>query len=28
VTSCTLLAPMLDGGTLMSIEGLAGAAAQ
>src|SRR5260370_21259857 len=25
VKSCTLLAPMLDGGTLMSIEGLAGA---
>jgi carbon-monoxide dehydrogenase small subunit len=25
VKSCTLLAPMLDGGTLMSIEGLSGA---
>jgi carbon-monoxide dehydrogenase small subunit len=25
VKSCTLLAPMLDGGTLMSIEGLTGA---
>src|SRR5260370_30560704 len=25
VKSCTLLAPILDGGTLMSIEGLAGA---